>query len=313
MTALGPGGEFDAIRELVARWGASASLIGGDAADLLVPDGQRLLVSTDTSVEGVHFRRDWMTPEEIGYRATAAALSDLAAVAATPIGVLLALTLPAAWRESVAGLADGVGEAARAARAPIVGGDTVRGEMLALTVTVLGVSSHPLSRAGAAPGGRVYVTGTLGGPLAALAALMAGRPPAASARQRFVRPEPRLMASRWLATHGAAAAIDISDGLVADASHIAAASQVRLALDLDRVPCVSGVSPYDAAASGEEYELLIVARPGVELDGAAFARAFQLRLTEIGVVAGTDPVGGVDVTLGGRLVDPPRGYDHFSR
>jgi thiamine-monophosphate kinase len=310
--ALGPGREFDTIRAMLARWGSVASGIGGDAAELTIPDGQHLLVSTDTSVEGVHFRRDWLTPTEIGYRATAAALSDLAAVAAMPLALLLSLGVPPGWLSSLGDIADGVAEAARAARAHIVGGDTVQADALSLTVTVLGVSAQPLSRGAARPGGHVYVTGALGGPAAALRALLDGERPDTAAWGRFAHPEPRLMESRWLAQHGVVAAIDISDGLVADAQHIAAASHIRVSLALDRLPVVAAMSPLDAAASGEEYELLVVTRPGATIDVAAFTRAFSLPLTEIGIVEAEDAVGRVDVTLGGALVDPPRGYDHFS-
>jgi thiamine-monophosphate kinase len=310
--ALGPGREFDAIRAMLARWGSAATGIGGDAAELVVPGGQRLLVSTDTSVEGVHFRRDWLSPSEIGYRATAAALSDLAAVAATPLALLLSITVPEAWRPVIPDVADGVAEAARAARAHIVGGDVVRGDALSLTVTVLGVATHPWSRGAASPGGRVYVTGALGGPSVALRAWAEGGSPDAGARARFAHPEPRLLESRWLAHHGVVAAIDISDGLIADARHVAAASRVRLTLDLSRVPHVDGIDPLAAAASGEEYELLVVTRPEVELDTSAFTRAFGLPLTEIGIVTADDASGRVDVTLAGARVDPPGGYDHFS-
>jgi thiamine-monophosphate kinase len=310
--ALGPGREFDAIRAMLARWGSLAAGIGGDAAELVVPDGHRLLISTDTSVEGVHFVREWLTATEIGYRATAAAMSDLAAVAATPLSLLLSLTLPDSWLPSVPAVADGVGECARAARASIIGGDVVRGDALSLTVTVLGVAPHALSRGAARPGGRVYVTGVLGGPYSALHAFAQHRRPDDASFHRFAHPEPRLLESRWLAQHGVVAAIDISDGLVADARHVAAASHVRMTLALDHIPVVAGVSPLAAASSGEEYELLVVARPGAELDVAAFARAFNVPLTEIGGVDAEDAAGRVDVTLGGALVDPPRGYDHFS-
>src|SRR4051812_44622747 len=99
--SLGPGREFDVIRDLVRRWGDSARGIGDDAAVLDVPAGNRLLASTDATVENVHFRRDWLTPEEIGYRAAAAALSDLAAMGATPIAILVALCVPERWREQL--------------------------------------------------------------------------------------------------------------------------------------------------------------------------------------------------------------------
>src|SRR5690349_2458955 len=108
---LGPGREFDIIRELLARWGPRALGIGDDAAMLEVPAGEQLVVSADSSVEHIHFERAWLTPREIGYRATMAALSDLAAMAAAPLGVLLAIGLPKSWLDAVGELGDGVGEA----------------------------------------------------------------------------------------------------------------------------------------------------------------------------------------------------------
>lgn len=303
--ALGPGGEFDLIRDFVRRWGAAARGVGGDCAELDVPAGERLIVSTDSSVEHVHFRRRWLSAHEIGYRATAAALSDLAAAAATPIGLLLALTAPAAWRSELGAIAEGVADAAMAAGAPIVGGDVTAGAVLSLTVTVLGRARRPLSRRGARSGDAVYVTGWLGGPGAALRALLAGAEPDAAHRARFAHPEPRLQEARWLAARGARAAIDLSDGLAADARHLAAASAVRVRLETERVPRMPGVDVRDALASGEEYELLVTAPPG--LDVAAFRDAFGLPLTMVGtVLPGGEP--GVEAR-----VDLPGGHDHFSR
>src|SRR5208283_1902564 len=114
---------------------------------------------------------------EIGYRATAAAWSDLAAAAATPLGVLFAATVSPDWRGALVEIADGVGDAARDAGAPVVGGDITAGPALVLTLTVIGAAASPLSRAGARPGDRIYVTGTLGGPLAAIRAWRSGTIP----------------------------------------------------------------------------------------------------------------------------------------
>ena len=110
---MGPGAEFDLIRELFSQLGDGARGAGGDCAVLQVPPGAKLLLSIDTSVESVHFRRAWITPREIGYRATAAALSDLAAAAATPIAILFAVSAPAAWLDDLPAVAAGVGTAAR--------------------------------------------------------------------------------------------------------------------------------------------------------------------------------------------------------
>jgi thiamine-monophosphate kinase len=109
---LGPGAEFDAIRRMLAEWGPLADGIGDDAAVLAVPPGRRLVVSTDAAVEGVHFRRGWLTAEEVGARAAAAALSDLAAMAAAPLGLLLALAVPESWQAELPDVARGGGAVA---------------------------------------------------------------------------------------------------------------------------------------------------------------------------------------------------------
>lgn len=307
-TPLGPGREFDVVREMQRRWGTLARGLGDDAAILDVPSGHRLVVSTDASVEDVHFRRGWLSPEEIGWRATAAALSDLAAMAATPLGFVVAVTLPDEWRDALPGLVDGIGHAARDAAAAIIGGDLTRGRDLALTITVLGHAAAPLARGGARPGDAIWVTGALGGPLAALRAFERGDVPPEPHRSRFARPRPRLAEARWLAANGARAAIDISDGLLAEAGHLAAAGGVRVRVDLDRVPCLDGVPAADAVRSGEEYELLL-AGPAT-LDAAGFAAAFGLPLTQVGNVEAGAPV--AEATRGGVRVDLSPGHDHFS-
>ncbi len=307
---MGPGREFDLIRALAARWGDRARGIGDDAAVVDVPPGSRLVASTDTSVEDVHFRRHWLTPREIGYRACAAALSDLAAMAAAPLGMLVALTVSPQWLLHAESLADGMGDAAVAAQCPIVGGDVTAGDRLSLTVTVLGHASRPVGRRGARPGDAVFVTGRLGGPGAALAALRAGQVPSPLHRERFARPVPRIGEARWLAERGATAMIDISDGLSSELRHLAAASAVALDIDLDAVLVLDDVLPTDAAVSGEEYELLCTAPP--DIDRAAFARTFGIPLTLVGAVA-ADGGPEVRVTQGGRRVDLPGGYDQLSR
>lgn len=307
---LGPGREFDLVREMQRRWGTLARGLGDDAAVLDVPAGERLVVSTDASVEDVHFRRGWLTPDEIGHRATAAALSDLAAMAATPLGFVVAITLPDEWRDALPGLVDGIGAAAREAGTAIIGGDLTRGRDLALTITVLGHAARPLARAGARPGDALWVTGVLGGPLGALRAFERGEAPDAAHRARFARPRPRLAEARWLAAHGAHAAIDISDGLLAEAGHLAAAGGVHVTVELDALPCMPGIAPADAARSGEEYELLVAAP--ATLDVAAFVRAHDIGLTRVGRVAAGAPVAEARGGAGGPRVDLAAGHDHFS-
>ena len=308
---LGGGPEFDRIRAIAAALGDRAPGLGDDVAWLEV-GGRHLAVSTDVSVEGVHFRRDWLAPPEIGWRAAAAALSDLAAAGAEPLGVLVAVTAPAdEGPGALAALMDGVGSAAAAAGTGVLGGDLSRGTALSLAITVVGVSERILRRSGAEPGDGLWVTGELGGARAALAAWRAGRTPAAAARERFARPEPRLAAGAWLAAHGATAMLDLSDGLGGDAGHLAAASGVRLRIALERLPVhpavpaeadAAGEAPeLFAARGGEDFELLAAMPPG-------FTAASPFPLTRIGEVeAGR----GVALELGGRPVSVP-GYDHFA-
>jgi thiamine-monophosphate kinase len=307
---MGEGAEFDAIRQLLATWGPQAVGIGDDAAILDIPAGERLIVSTDASVENVHFRREWLTAEEIGARATAAALSDLAAMAATPRGLLLALAVPDEWRADVEALARGVGNVASAAACSIVGGNITRASELSLTLTVLGSAAHPLERSGAHVGDHLYVTGKLGGPGAALVRWRAGASPSPEQRARFASPVARLREGRWLATHGAHAAIDISDGLLGDAAHLALASGVSVTLDENAIPCLPGVPVDDALVSGEEYELLVAMPDDRPIDSAEFEREFGLAITRIGTVtASTKPP--VRFTSGRMAL--PRGHDHLAQ
>jgi thiamine-monophosphate kinase len=303
---LGPGKEFDVVRTLVAEWGKSAERIGDDAAVLDVPPGERLVATTDTSVEGVHFRREWLNHFEIGYRATAAALSDLAAMGARPLGVLIALTLPEVDRSEARALATGIGQGAAAVLCPIVGGDLSSGKVLSLTITALGSVARPLSRAGAKVGDRIYVTGILGGPEAALRAWKAGRQPTDADRARFACPVPRIDAGMALAARGATSAIDISDGLAADLTHVAAASKVRMEIDVEKVPRIPGISPVDALSSGEEYEIVVTAP---SIDVKQFSQEFGLSLTEIGRVVAGSP--GVSLIGSGEQISAPQGFDHF--
>jgi thiamine-monophosphate kinase len=298
---LGPGREFDLVRTLLAEWGKTAQRIGDDAAVLEVPPGERLVVTTDTSVEGVHFRREWLN-----HRATAASLSDLAAMGARPLGVVIALTLPEGDRHEARELATGIREGASAVMSPIIGGDLSSGKVLSLTITALGSATRPLSRAGARVGDRVYVTGSLGGPAAAVRAWLSGKEPSERDRARFAHPIPRIEAAIGLAARGASSAIDISDGLMADLAHVAAASKVHIEIDAERIPRLPGISGLDAASAGEEYEIVVTA-PNVDV--RRFTEEFGLELTEIGrVVAGPT---GVQLLQGGEQISTPAGYDHF--
>lgn len=305
---LGPGAEFDAIRRLLRDWGPLSAGAGDDAAVLDVPPGQRLVASTDATVEGVHFRRGWLTAVEIGYRAVTAALSDLAAMGALPIGVLTAFVLPDEWRDRLSEVGEGIGMAVARAGTTVVGGNLTAGTEFSITTTVLGHAAGLLRRDGVHAGDHLYVTGRLGGPGAALAAWLAGREPRLEDRERFAHPSARLAEGRWLAGAGAASAVDISDGLVADARHLASAGGVGIELDLGAIPLVDGVAPADALVSGEEYELLVSAPHRLDTD--PFAREFGLPLTHVGRAVADHPRE-VVVLDAGRRVAGGRGYDHF--
>ncbi|MBC8087769.1 MAG: thiamine-phosphate kinase [Phycisphaerae bacterium] len=312
-TPLGPGHEFDHIRGLLDLWGPLADGIGDDAAILTPPAGEQLVVSTDSTVEGVHFRREWMTPHEIGARGATAALSDIAAMGASAHGVLVSLVVPDPWRKLVPDFARGIGVSVGAAGARIVGGNIAWGQTFSATFTVVGFAKRPLRRSGASPGDVLYVTGTLGGPKAALSAWERGDQPDAQALQRFRHPVARLAEGQWLAARGACAMIDISDGLAADARHLGAASGVLPALTASLVPRFSFVTPEDALTSGEEYELLVSLPPALaEEIATSFEHRFALPLTRVGHVEA------VPDETGQESNSPPRvelagGHDHFSR
>lgn len=317
--ALGPGAEFDRIRAIIAALGPAAHGLGGDCA--LVPsDGETLALSTDTSVEGVHFRREWLSPEEIGWRAAAGALSDLAAAGAAPIGVLAAVTVPAPGTgDELVSIMRGVGAAASAVSGSVLGGDLSRGASWSITITVLGRARRAVTRAGARPGDRLWVTGALGGARAALACLERGAAVPDDARQAFAHPEPRIAAGLKLAELGARAMIDLSDGLGGDVRHLAAASRVALAIEVERVPVMPGARivaersgmPAErfAAEGGEDYELLVALPPLFgERDAAELSHRCGVPLTPIGKV---HDGAGVRFSLDGKEL-LLHGWDHFA-
>ncbi|BAH38341.1 MAG TPA: thiamine-phosphate kinase [Gemmatimonas aurantiaca] len=303
--AMGAGGEFDTIRMLMSRWGDLAADIGDDAAVLSpITSGVRV-VSTDACVEGVHFRREWIAPYDVGVRAAAAALSDLAAMGAAAEYVLVAFVVPDGWRTALGAVADGIGAQVRRAGARIVGGNLSRGAAFGITLTVIGTAARAVSRAGAQVGDVVVVTGLLGGPGAALAAWESGVEPTGWAHERFVHPSPRLAEGALLAAAGASAMLDISDGLAADARHIAAASGVDLVIDDTRLPLGEGITAQNALRSGEEYELLATMAPSAYEALACAWPAGGVSLTVIGVVG---PIGAAHRS-GQGAVSP--GHDHF--
>src|SRR6266487_1383497 len=233
-------GELGLLVELERR--GLARSIGDDAAQL----NEGFVATQDALVERVHFRLDWISWRDLGWRAAAVNLSDLAASGADPEGLLVTLAAPAETElREILELYEGIAETG----APVVGGDLSRAEEVILTVTALGRSVRVPGRGGARPGDRLVVTGPLGG---------AG---AAFRRQSYVRPPLRLAEGRELAAD-AHAQLDVSDGLAVDAAHIASRSGCRVVVELERVPLASGAELQDLGF-GEDYELLAaVAEPG---------------------------------------------------
>ena len=325
--------EFDVIELIRARCDvARADVrlgIGDDAAILAVPAGHDLVVCTDTLVAGVHFPHTTRAAD-LGWKSLAVNLSDLAAMGATPCWALLALTLPAADRAFVADFAEGFAELAGQHHVALVGGDTTRGP-LTITVTVHGFvpPDRALRRDGARVGDLVFVTGTFGDAAAGLRCLdhrdaqaQALFNAAPDTREflieRLNRPTPRIAAGTALREF-ASACIDVSDGLVADLSHVAARSGVGIEIDALQLPASSALlALFDAherlalqASGGDDYELAFSAPPEHAAGLLRDLARVGCGATRIGRV-----VAGKDVRLldadGAAIVLPRRGWQHFA-
>jgi thiamine-monophosphate kinase len=265
--------EFAIITHYFSSLGAGKNVrlsVGDDAAALCVDDGFELLVSTDTSAAGVHFPDD-LFPEDIAYKAVAAAASDLAAMGASPLGMTLAISLPEQDSLWLHGFSQGLASASRDFNLPLIGGDTTRG-LLSMTLTVMGQcpEGQKLLRSGARPTDLLCVSGSLGDSAFGLSMLQGNErgldiefEDQEYLLSRFSRPASRIELGERL-RELATSCIDISDGLLADAAHIANASGCKLVIDSGRLPLsselISSVGRERAIelalTGGEDFELL---------------------------------------------------------
>lgn len=327
-------GEFELlarIRERIPADGPRIRLGSGDDAAITVPDGATA-TSVDAVVEGVHFRRGDATPAQIGHKALATALSDLAAMGAEAGEAYVALGLPADFGEDACiELLDGMLALASATGTSLTGGDLTRSPTLFLAITVVGHAPKAgalVSRGGARPGDALVLTGEIGAAGAGLALLdaearidppRAGPTLASALIQRQLEPQPRLAAGRALARAGATAMIDVSDGLSADAGHLAEASEVGLRIEAASVPLAArareqfeaeGLDPWGLLVAGEDYELLATLAVD-QFDEAATAveRDEGVALTRIGEVVAD---AGVKIRLPGGELAEPGGFDQLA-
>lgn len=313
-------GEFDIIAKYFAGHAHGDEVllgVGDDAAVLGVRADRRLVLAMDTIVEGVHFLPD-ADAADVGYRALAVNLSDLAAMGAVPSWMSLSLSLPRADERWLNGFAAGLFEVAGRYDVQLIGGDTVKGPLV-ITIQVGGwvEPDRWLTRSGAREGDAIFVSGTLGDAAAGLALLTVGQRPMQEApfeflRNRFLRPEPRIALGRALRSV-ATAAMDISDGLLTDLGKLCEASRCGAVLEVEAVPTSQPLqATFDvdrrlqySLCGGDDYELLFTA-PASAISALKAGAA----LTKIGVITSGR---GVECRRSGQPFTPRQaGYDHFA-
>ena len=312
-------GEFDLIARIRARVATRADVvlgIGDDAALLAPPPGRQLVVTADTLNDGVHFPRG-TSPADVGWKALAVNLSDLASMGAEPAWCTLSLSLPQSDPAWIEGFLDGFLDLAGQHGIALVGGDTTRGP-LSIAVTAMGLvePGRALRRDGARVGDEVWVTGTLGDAAGGLALL--DREPVPALRARLDRPTPRVAAGRALAGI-ATACVDVSDGLLADLGHVCARSHVAAHLDVDALPASAALREAFGeadrialqASGGDDYELCFTAPADAGADIGAVSAQLGLRFTRIGRIVAGEGVHPVDAKSQ-PWSSPRRGYDHFA-
>jgi thiamine-monophosphate kinase len=283
----------------------------GDDASVVRADSV-LVTSTDTVVDGVHFSLATHSPADVGHKALATALSDIAAMGAGPGEAYVALVMPPGFQGALV-LVAGMRELAARHGVALAGGDVVSGPVLAVTVTVTGwtgAADRLVYRRGARPGDVVGVTGELGGSGAGLELLEAGRSEPSALVERHRRPEPLLATGLALAAAGVTAMIDVSDGVATDAGHLARASEVAIKIRLADLPLARGVASAElAATAGDDYELLFTAPPS---RSTAIERAAEATGTRVSWLGDVRAGGGlVEIRAPGGAVVDLSGYEHL--
>jgi thiamine-monophosphate kinase len=290
--------------------------IGDDASVLSIPKDHEILVTTDFSLEGVHFRRDWHPPESVGHRCLARGLSDIAAMGGEPIAAFLSLTLPAKLPQKwVDQFLKGLLTLARQFSVKLAGGDTAESPNGVLADIVV-VGSVPRGRAilrsGAHPGDRIYVTGQLGGSAATLALLRSGRRLNPRSFRSYFFPEPRIEVGRILREQRTATSmIDVSDGLSTDLSHLCEESGCGAEIWEEAIPRArmgkAGEADLDFVLhGGEDYELLFTAPPNTRVLG----RLAGIQITQLGQITRRRRVV-LRNASGATVKFEPQGWEHF--
>jgi thiamine-monophosphate kinase len=293
--------------------------IGDDCAILQIPAGHQALVTTDFSLEGIHFRREWHPPEVVGHRCLARGLSDIAAMGGTPFAAFLSLALPQNLRQPwVDRFIKGLLRLADRFNVTLAGGDTAQspGGILADMVVIGSVpKGKAIRRSGARPGDRIYVTSALGGAAAALKSLFGGKKLRQADFPRHFHPVPRIEVGRFLLEKGLASSmIDLSDGLSTDLGHICEESGVGAEIQAPAIPCASVGKPARevdlqfALHGGDDYELLLTAPRSKRIP----PRIADVDITQIGHVTRHKHVILMnDQGVGFEL--RPQGWEHFKR
>ncbi|WP_199037725.1 thiamine-phosphate kinase [Glycomyces salinus] len=305
-------GEFRLIERFSRHFTATEAVVlgpGDDAAVATAPDG-RVVACTDMLVDGNHFRRDWSSAADVGHKAAAANMADIAAMGARPTALLAAVSapqdLPAEWLE---GLAQGLAAEAGSVGAAVIGGDTTRGGLLTVTVTALGdlEGREPVTRSGAEPGDVIAIAGRTGWAAAGLLVLSRGFRSPGALVGAYRRPQPPYAAGRDAALMGAHAMIDVSDGLLADLGHLASASGAAIDVDSAALEVPEPMANAAEALGADPRKWLLTGG-----EDHALAAAFP---PDVLLPEGWRRIGSVDggtgVTVDGQRWSGPTGWDHF--